>query len=220
MDDARDALGALVALGADPVGAVDVAAELAERYREPWRHYHTLDHVRAVLAALRDLDPERPDVLAVVAWYHDAIYEPTQPDNEARSADLATDQLTALGVPAADVARVADLVRATAGHQVADDDHDGARFLDADLSVLGAPRDRYRAYVAGVRAEFAFVADDAWRGGRAAVLRTFADRPRIFRTAAAHEALDAPTRANLAWELGTLETDAPHETDAPTGPGR
>ena len=89
----------------------------------------------------------------------------------------------------------------TAGHEVAAGDANGAVLADADLAILGADADRYARYAADVRAEYAHVADDAWRAGRSAVLRRFLDRPRLYVTDRAHAALDASARRNLAAEL-------------------
>ena len=61
-------------------------------------------------------------------------------------------------------------MRMTAHHRPADDDVAGCALSDADLGILAAPRERYDAYVAGVRADFAHVGDDDFRAGRAAVL--------------------------------------------------
>ena len=62
-----------------------------QSWQEPHRHYHGLDHLRDCLARL-DESPatgmER-DLAEAALWYHDVIYRPGAPDNEARSAELA-----------------------------------------------------------------------------------------------------------------------------------
>lgn len=173
--------------------------DLATRYAEPWRRYHTAEHVEEVLAVVERLADLAVDLVAVrlAAELHDAVYDPARSDNEEASAQLA---LAVLGdSPMAE--EVARLVRLTATHVVAGDDANGAVLCDADLSVLGAPPERYHRYVADVRAEYAFVADDRWRTGRASVLEGFLVRPRIYATDRLHDELEARARANLATEL-------------------
>lgn len=188
---------------------------LLTRHREPHRRYHTAVHVAHVLRAVARLaeaigaDAATTRTVRLAAWYHDAVYDPRAAAgaNEEASAALAERELVDLGEPAALAAAVARLVRLTAGHQPAPDDRAGALLIDADLGVLAADPATYQAYVNGVRAEYAHVDDDAWRAGRAAVLRGFLDRPRIHHLDVEPER-EARARANLAAELSGL-TGAP-----------
>lgn len=198
---------AITAAGADPGGARGLHRALEARWAEPQRAYHGrahLAHVLAVVGELRDAGEPVADPAAVVlaAWYHDAIYDPWAGDNEARSADLARRDLAGLGVDPARVARVADLVLATRDHRPADPD--AAVLVDADLAILAAAPDAYAAYAAAVRTEYAFVPEDAWRAGRAAVLQGFLARPRLYTTPTQHARADARARANLGREVAAL----------------
>ena len=91
---------------------------------------------------------------------------------------------------------------ATAGHRPADADE--AILVDADLAILGAPANEYTSYVAGVRAEYAHVTDDAWREGRSALLRGFLATPHLFTTATMRAERGARARANMSAELAGL----------------
>ena len=137
-------------------------------------------------------------MVELAALFHDAIYDPRAApgENERASAELAR-----ATVGDEEVVR---LVLLTAGHDVDPDDRNGAVLADADLWVLGSPPDRYRRYAADVRAEYAFVDDDAWRAGRSAVLRGFLDRPRLYVTDRFHARLDGAARRNLVGELAAL----------------
>jgi predicted metal-dependent HD superfamily phosphohydrolase len=191
-------------------GAGALAAALVGRYGEAHRHYHTVEHLREVLEWIDELADLADDPVAVelAGWYHDAVYDPAAPagESEARSAELAVEELTAAGRPPTVVSEVARLVRLTAGHEVAADDRNGAVLADADLAVLGAGRDRYARYAADVRREYTHVPEDAWATGRSAVLERFAGRPRLYRTDRAHERLAGRARENLRWELRSLTT--------------
>jgi len=187
----------LAGAGADPLGR-----ELITRYDEPHRRYHTTAHLEAVLTHVDALADHagHPDLVRMAAWFHDAVYDPRRADNEERSARLAERALPELGMPAEDVATVARLVRLTVTHAPASGDADGAVLSDADLAILGSSPEAYAAYAAAVREEYGFVPDDAFRVGRAAVLRSLLDLPVIFHVAD----LEGAARANIAAELDRL----------------
>jgi len=205
-DDRWDA--ALDAVGALAGDRAAVFADLVERHAEPGRHHHDLAHASAVVDAVLGLhstgDDWAPAVLA--AWFHDVVYDPRSPAgaDEGASAVLARRALASLGATLSATAEVCRLVCLTADHDPTPGDRTGALLTDADLSVLAADEDGYAAYVAAVRAEYAHVDDDAWRSGRRAVLRSFLDRPAIFRTPAGRERWEARARSNISAELSRL----------------
>ena len=93
-------------------------------------------------------------------------------------------------------------MRATADHVATDGDT--AVLLDADLAVLGSEPAAYQAYVTGVRAEYAHLDADAWRVGRAAVLRDLLGRRPLYATAPGRARWEARAGANMAAELAAL----------------
>jgi predicted metal-dependent HD superfamily phosphohydrolase len=185
-------------------------ADLIARYREPHRRYHTTAHLDAVFDAL-DLLGERRPAVRLAAWYHDVIYDPTASDNEAASAALARHVLPRLGVDPTVVAETARLIELTRDHAVAADDTAGAALIDADLSVLGADPSVYDRYATSVRAEYGHVSDGVWRAGRAAVLRSFLDRPVLFLTGTGRDRWEGPARVNLTRELHILARGSGHD---------
>jgi len=198
---------AIAAAGGDPAAAGAVRRDLAARWAEPHRAYHTAAHLAHVLAVVGELraagEPvDDPAAVVLAAWYHDAVYDPRAADNEARSADLARRDLAVLGVDAERAAQVAGLVLTTRDHRATGPD--AAVLVDADLAILAVAPDDYAAYVAAVRAEYGFVPEPAWRAGRAAVLAGFLARPRLYTTATQHARADAAARANLTAELAAL----------------
>jgi predicted metal-dependent HD superfamily phosphohydrolase len=181
--------------GADPAFA-DVAA----RYGEPGRHYHTLDHVRAVLDRIDALWPDAPPALRLAAWMHDVVYDSRAPDNEERSADYARVTLPALGVPPEMVAETARLILLTRSHETDTDDRVGRTLLDADLAADGPD---YDAYADAIRREYAWVPTADYRAGRRRVLERFLARPRIFLTTEMAYA-EARARDDLRREVARL----------------
>nr|WP_107906061.1 hypothetical protein [Streptomyces chartreusis] len=182
------------------------ADALLTRWQEPQRRYHTLAHLTAVLDRVDELAgyADDPDVVRLAAWFHDAVYLPDRSENEERSARLAERALTEAGVPADRTAEVARLVRLTVTHDPAPNDRDGQVLCDADLAILAAPPSAYASYTAAVREEYHFVPSDAFREGRAAILRQLLDLPSLFRTPHGRKEWEATARYNLAGELEML----------------
>jgi predicted metal-dependent HD superfamily phosphohydrolase len=192
-------------LGPAAAAALD---ELIRAYRQPHRHYHTLDHIAALLMLLEshaDADIDR-DALAAAILFHDVVYDPRRQDNEAASASLAARHLTSVGFPHGLVAKIVRCILATRHVQdaAAIDDADLALLLDLDLSILAAPRSAYRTYAFSVRREYAHVPDDLYRPGRRRVLEQFLGRACIYRTGRLRTLWEASARANLEAEIAEL----------------
>nr|WP_229379535.1 hypothetical protein [Streptomyces sp. VRA16 Mangrove soil] len=179
---------------------------LLTRWREPQRRYHTTAHLTAVLDHIDVLTEHAADpaLVELAAWFHDAVYLPDRSTNEERSARLAERALTEAGLAPGQVTEVARLVRLTVTHDPADGDTNGEALCDADLAVLASPPEAYAAYTRAVRKEYAFVPDEAFRTGRADVLRQLLDLPRLFRTPHGAKNWEAAARENLATELELL----------------
>ncbi|MEV5338405.1 hypothetical protein AB0K93_07950 [Streptomyces sp. NPDC052676] len=191
--------------GPEPLPYAD---DLLGRWREPQRRYHTLAHLTAVLDHVDTLEEyaDDPDLVRLAAWFHDAVYLPDRSENEERSARLAERALAEAGLAADRTAEVARLVRLTAGHVPADDDRNGHVLCDADLAILASPPSAYAAYTAAVREEYGFIPSDAFRAGRAAILRDLLALPRLFRTPYGAERWEATARYNLTAELEMLSS--------------
>jgi len=192
--------------GAGAPDPLPYADNLLARWSEPQRHYHTVDHLTAVLNHIDVLEEHAadPDLVRLAAWFHDAVYQPDRSENEERSAHLAERALAEAGLTPAATAEVARRVRHTDTHSPEADDLNGQVLCDADLAILAAPPEPYAAYTAAVREEYAFVPDDAFRAGRAAVLRQLLGLPRLFRTPHGEREWESRARHNLATELKLL----------------
>jgi predicted metal-dependent HD superfamily phosphohydrolase len=184
-----------------------VRDELIARYSEPHRRYHTVTHIEdclAQVAASTDMDENQRTLMDVAIWFHDAIYDATRSDNEAESAKLAADRLAAEGAPQAFIDEVVRLILLTAGHSVQADDVLGARLVSIDLSILGAEPDRYDAYAAAIREEYAHVPEPLYRAGRAAILGRFLESEALFADLIWAKRFEAQARANLTREIADL----------------
>ena len=177
---------------------------LLGEYADPGRGYHDTLHLTEVLDRLDELAGAGvgfdATVASLAAWFHDAVYDGER-DAEERSAAWAEEALA--GTPYA--AEVARLVRLTETHDPSADDHAGQALCDADLAILASGQERYDAYLAGVRREYAYLPDADFASGRAAVLKDLARRERLFHTSYGREHWEPAARANLERELAALQ---------------
>ncbi len=187
-------------------GGADVRDELLAAYADPARGYHDTLHLTEVLARVAELgaagEPFDRTAVLLAGWFHDSVYDGER-DAEERSAAWAEEALPALVDPTT-TAEVARLVRLTETHRPDDGDANGCALSDADLGILAAPADRYAAYVAAVRTEYAHLDDATFTAGRRAVLADLLGKPRLFHTAYALQRWEDTARANASAELAGL----------------
>lgn len=170
-------------------------SDLAARYGEAHRHYHTLRHIGEML----DVLPHADETVLAAVWFHDAVYGGSA--NEEQSAMLARQALTELRFPADVIVTVEMLILATKTHDPAQVDPRFHAFLDADLAILGSAPERYREYSEQVRREYEHVPDAIFRGARAAILDRFLARPRIYASDEFRARFEQQARDNIVWEL-------------------
>jgi len=168
----------------------NVGARLIDRWDGPGRHFHNVRHLVYVLMRVDELAEEahEPDLVRLAAWYHGAIFSAADVaayaqkggEDEAASAQLARKELIGLGIPEDRADRVHHLVTALAHHAPAPGDLDCIVLCDADLSVLASEPQRYKAYLAEVRAEYAHLPAEDYLRARIAILTKLRDRPTMF----------------------------------------
>ena len=182
--------------------------DLLARWNEAHRRYHDERHLEDVLLSLNQLATRGEHIDAatlLAAWFHDAIYAGAPGEDERGSADLASRTLRMLGFDGTVTHRVGELIVATTPTiQITEPPPALAHLLDADLAIFASSETRYAQYREAVRQEYAHVPDDAFREGRATILRTYLEQPRIYRTDAARDLWETRARANLAREIETL----------------
>ena len=190
---------------------------LEEVYATPPRAYHHFGHVQDVLQRFAEITVgpgwTQPAEVYLAVLYHDAIYEAARRDNEARSAELAMEQV-ARWLPEAgiDTRRVAELINITARHgQLSQDDFgddgfslDACHFLDCDMAILGAAPEVFDAYDQGIAEEYRdHLPGFLFRLNRRRFLKGLLGRKRIYLSEWFHQRYDAQARDNLARVLGT-----------------
>lgn len=173
--------------------------DLCQRYAEPHRKYHTLQHLHECLAlCARDSAlAERPAEVAIALWFHDAIYDHGRSDNEAASAAWAHRALFDAGASAALADRVHALVMATRHSEVVPTTVDAQLLVDIDLAILGAQPARFAEYEQQIRDEYPHVPQPVFALKRREVLQSFLDREHLYATPTYRERYEAKARTNL-----------------------
>lgn len=192
------------ALGVDPPAAHPFD-ELQQRYGEPQRAYHTLQHIDESLAHFQrvsHLATDPPTVTAAL-WFHDVIYEPKAHDNEAASAAWAGRVLQQAGVAASPIAQIQALILYTMHNQIPPAG-DAALLVDIDLAILGATPTRFDEYETQIRHEYAWVPWPTYCSRRTALLQQFLERPLLYQTVYFQEHFAEQARHNLARSIARL----------------
>lgn len=187
-------------------GATKAGQELFQRllrcYQEESRHYHNLDHIAHCLQGLEHFaqHAQHSAQVTLALWFHDAVYNAKAKDNEAKSAQMAREELLALEVSKACVDRICAHIIATRDHK--SEDPDAKMVIDLDLAILAASPARYDRFEEEVRREYAHVPGFLFKIGRKKVLKHFITREHIYNHRFARELWEEPARANLRRALG------------------
>ena len=185
-----------------PAGIIE---QLLANYSDPGRFYHTVKHLEECFLYFdrsRHL-AEFPAQVELALWFHDAIYDTHSKDSEERSASWAEDVLRESGARPEVVSRVRELVLATK-HDAKPIGADACLLVDIDLSILGAPTERFDEYEAQVRQEYLWVPEVQFRDGRQKILRALLARGNIYSTELFRSWLEANAKANLKRSLTHL----------------
>ncbi len=187
--------------------AGSLVLDAMERYSEPWRRHHVVDHMCDVIGFLLEnvdeLDNPRRTLWAAID--HDIVYVPEASlapgANERRSAQLNQQRLDGL-LPTEEVDSSGAYIIATADHSWDGQDMDLAYLLDADLKILGAPEDEFDKFDDNIWEEYKEIVDlDTYNTNREGILRGFYDKKRLFITDAAHKQFEDQAKANLERRL-------------------
>lgn len=193
-----------------PVAITELWQDIAVRYNETQRAYHTLNHLKQLFGQFEQIKPclHEPHLIALALYYHDVIYDPRRSDNELKSAEYAIEALRC-SLSEDQCQPIYTLIMMTATHQMdtlahEDKISDAAYLLDMDLSILGVPWSEYQVYAQAVRQEYVHVTKENYRVGRIAVLEKLLAHSSLYLTAYYHKRLEEQARKNIKREISLL----------------
>ena len=152
--------------------------EVARRYSEPHRKYHTLKHVMGMFTLARDRGIELSDQQVLAIWLHDIVYRvPADPNesNEMASVRLARGWLSEICYPTILAVKVALIIKDT--EQELPTGGESAVVIDLDLSGLSLNYWKNRKLV---REEYGCYSDEQFKAGRRKWVKGMLKRKSIF----------------------------------------
>lgn len=185
--------------------ATNLWLEIFTKYSEPKRRYHTIGHLEAIIADLKEVKANITDwdTTLFAVFYHDIIYKASSNTNEADSAKLAIQKLSEIGYPAEKIATCANMILATKLHEVSED-NDTNYLTDADLAILGSNQYDYQKYTEQIREEYSIYPDFMFNNGRKKALQHFLQMGTIYKTEYFANKHEVQARMNIKNELDNL----------------
>eukprot|EP01120_Amphizonella_sp_Union-15-10_P015879 TRINITY_DN8245_c0_g1_i1.p1 TRINITY_DN8245_c0_g1~~TRINITY_DN8245_c0_g1_i1.p1 ORF type:complete len:339 (-),score=50.43 TRINITY_DN8245_c0_g1_i1:136-1152(-) len=173
------------------------------------RSYHNLLHLHEMTQLLQQNKEKisRNDLVTYAIFFHDLVYEPTENDNEEKSAEAFTEFAKEITLDIRDSRMVSNWILQTKSHlKTQNPENDLSYFLDFDLAILSSNRKRYEEYCLGIRREYKHVPYHQYCEARAAVLDKFLSCPRLYFSDDFHLSRDLVARENLRWEIDLLKS--------------
>ncbi len=196
---------------------------LLSAHNDSARRVHTAQHLLDCFSTLKRWHKETQffHQVAMAIWFHDALFDPQRHDNEARSARLANDRLSAAAVAPEVVQRIRELIISTRpGEQLHNRE---ARLLhDIDRAVFGSSTEHYNRYERNLRYENMHIGDFIYRRKRIEQLQLLLSKSQLYLTDSAQAELQVPAVANLkrwldAWQARELAVAPEVQVEAVPG---
>lgn len=190
----------------------DLWSEIHAAYTARSRHYHDLAHLADLITLLDEssLAPHHYDELLFTVYYHDIVYYVLQSDNELKSAALARRRLRLMpGMTSGALERIQQAIIATKGHQRQQDETIDL-FLDFDISILAADKERYAEYCRQIRFEYAVIPERIFTSGRIRILRYYLQQEHIYHAEQSRARWEEKARHNIRQELESLTSVEAH----------
>jgi predicted metal-dependent HD superfamily phosphohydrolase len=180
--------------------------EISEKYAEPHRYYHTIEHIKSCLGFFDQIkcNLNNPEYVELALWLHDVIYNPSKNNNEQQSAFFAKELLSRIGIHGGVVSRVSELIMATK-HPCSPTNNEEKNMVDIDLSILGASTIEYEQYSEQIQKEYCHVPGLLYKRGRLKVLESFLNQDAIYNTEYFYSRFENRARDNLKREIDYLK---------------
>ncbi|MFB2577679.1 metal-dependent hydrolase [Acinetobacter sp. c2-A9] len=167
----------------------DLFQDIMLRYQEPWRAYHTLQHLAECFDFWQQLQAEfhSPKIVALALFYHDIVYDPRSNMNEEYSSQYAVQKLAKINLNCEEIEIIRQFIFATKTHQNPFASHhpyyqDLNYLLDIDLAILASTAERFSEYEQQIRQEYQWVEINIYQQKRHDVLYGFYQQRHLFKT--------------------------------------
>ncbi|MGK0363477.1 MAG: putative metal-dependent HD superfamily phosphohydrolase [Saprospiraceae bacterium] len=184
-------------------------ARLEKEYSESHRKYHNLQHLRELFSYVDEYEDliEEKALVELAIWYHDVIYSVLPPaKNELKSARFSLKEIPEGVLSEAERERLFCWIESTKKHLIPEEHAtlSGQLFMDFDMAIIAAPREKYKIYAQNIRDEYGIYPDLLYKSGRKKALESFLTSREIFLTDIFREKYEKKARENVAYELEQL----------------
>jgi len=179
--------------------------QLHKHYSKRSRAYHNWSHIMRCLIEFNNIKKclNHPDEVEMALWFHDAIYDPGQGDNEEKSANWALIFSKKIGKSDIFAERVRALILATK-HDTFPEETDAKYIIDIDLSIFGQPEEVFLQYEEAIRKEYGALEDYYFNQRRVKLLQDFLKRDFIYLTGLYREIYEKIAIKNLKYSIDRL----------------
>jgi predicted metal-dependent HD superfamily phosphohydrolase len=190
-------------LGVEPQPLV--YASLLEKYTQPNRYYHNIQHIGKCLSELdKAKSIARNEMITELCiWFHDVVYDPRRYDNEEQSAKYAAQTLKRISLHE-HIDVVKTMIESTK-HSGEVKDQDTRVLLDIDLTILGQSQEEYLSYSKAIRKEYNHLSDEEYIRRRKEILTRFLNKDNIYHTELFRAKYEEKARENIRREISNLE---------------
>lgn len=190
---------------------------IRQRYCEPARHHHNLDHLEQMAALVAEYAEHlgNPTAVTLALFFQYLEYDPKSQDNEERCIEAFRQFAEEARIPTDSelFLSVTELIQLTKLHSTDEHKQEGMFgredkhfFLDFDMCVLGSGPAEYKDYTEKVRLEYSFVPDAVYKSLRSKVLRSFLQIPNIFSTEPFRTKYEERAKNNIRAEIAELDS--------------
>ena len=179
--------------------------QLSCLYNQKDRHYHNLVHIRNFLDLKDEFSEqiEEPFLFELAIWYHDAVYDAKNNDNEQQSLFIVQDHFKNF-LDSKQMIHLDHFIMSTAGHFPKSNASDVFYFLDFDLAILAADEDTYKLYSDAIWKEYKRIySRPNYEKGRKKILKNFLLREKLYLSDTFIENYDKIARHNILLELNS-----------------
>ncbi len=156
-----------------------ISSAVLERYEEPHRFYHTLQHIDFLLKELKQKNYLEDKVLFLSALFHDAVYNPKSAGNEEDSATYFLKESAGSLLSEEEKMEVCNIIRDTRNHQPSSEK--SAVFQQSDLAIFDQSFPVLLEYEHQVFKEYQFVDYSVYKQKRIEVLNGFNHKGKLDR---------------------------------------
>ena len=189
------------AQGASP----SLIEEILGAYSGKGRYYHVRNHLRHMFEVYDRFFQEPNIALELAFWYHDFVYDPTACDNEVQSANIGQMRVERmLQVPSPVGAKIRNLILFSQ-YTRQPETREEMILHDIDLAIFGEGLDLFVRYEGDIRLEYQFVEIEAYRKGRASILKRFLRDPFYFTPEIRFSSYETLAQINIRKSIEALE---------------